>query len=90
MTPMDWLDAFGTNVVHIHAHNNQGQRDDHFAFNRGTLDLEAFLNHVALSRHKLGLVLEVFSMAGIRESYEILLPFLEMQQSEQAVRSFLL
>lgn len=88
--PIKWLDVLGSHLAYIHAHNNHGEKDEHCAFNHGSIDMEGFLNHLVLLPNKINLALEVFSMEGIEESYQILLPFLEMQETHMTTKSFIL
>ncbi|MDX2085309.1 MAG: sugar phosphate isomerase/epimerase family protein [Candidatus Melainabacteria bacterium] len=88
--PIDWLDALGSNLVYIHAHNNHGKFDEHRPFHRGTIDMEGFLNHLILVRHKVSLAVEVYDMEGVVESYQSLQPMMQMQEEQVAVKSFLI
>ena len=88
--PIDWLDEMGSNLEYIHAHNNSGCKDEHMAFQRGTIDMEGFLNHLILLPHKMSLAIEVFNMEGIHESYDMLLPYMEVQKEQTTSKSFLI
>jgi sugar phosphate isomerase/epimerase len=88
--PIDWLDEMGSNLTYIHAHNNSGDKDDHHSFQKGTIDMEGFLNHLILLPNKMSLAIEVFSMDGIQESFEMLMPYIEMQKQQDVRKSFLI
>ncbi len=88
--PIDWLDEMGNNLVYIHAHNNSGSRDEHQAFHKGTIDMEGFINHLALLPHKMSLAIEVFNMEGLEESHQMLQPYMKLQQEQSTSRSFLI
>lgn len=35
----EWIRLFGQHIVHVHLHNNGGDRDEHAALDQGTLDM---------------------------------------------------
>ncbi len=37
------VELLGRDIVHLHVHDNHGQRDEHLPVGRGTIDFEAFL-----------------------------------------------
>ncbi|HYG77979.1 MAG TPA: sugar phosphate isomerase/epimerase family protein [Planctomycetota bacterium] len=43
----DWIDQLGERLVYVHAHNNSGAHDDHWAFGKGTLDIAPVLRKLA-------------------------------------------
>ncbi len=88
--PIDWLDEMGGNLAYIHAHNNSGEKDEHRAFDKGTIDMEGFLNHLIMLPNKMSLAIEVFDMEGIDESYKMLAPYMNMQSEHTSSKSFLL
>lgn len=90
LSPIDWLKQLGSNVVYIHAHNNGGELDSHDSFEQGVLDMESFLNHVALLPQKIHLAIETSTVKGLGSSYEILKPFLQLQREQHAAKSFLI
>lgn len=89
MAPNDWLDALGNDLVYIHAHNNNGELDEHQSFDKGSIDMEGFLNHLALTTSRAHLALETNSVEGLAESYEITKPYLEIQDEHFSSKSFL-
>lgn len=88
--PIDWLDEMGGNLDYIHAHNNSGTRDEHQAFNKGTIDMEGFLNHLILLPHKMSLAIEVFDMEGIEESFKMIQPYMDIQKDQTTSKSFII
>ena len=42
-----YLDTLGTNVVHLHLHNNHGQLDEHLATDAGSIDYAPFREYLA-------------------------------------------
>jgi sugar phosphate isomerase/epimerase len=90
VSPIDWLDEFGSNVEYIHAHNNHGEKDEHYAFQKGTIDMEGFLNHLVLLPHKVNLAIEVFNIEGVQESFDMIQNYMKMQSEQLTSKSFLL
>jgi sugar phosphate isomerase/epimerase len=88
--PIDWLDEFGDQLAYIHAHNNHGEKDDHLAIHKGTVDMEGFLNHLVLLPHKVSVAIEVFNLEGVQESYEALQPYMQLQTEHASSKSFLI
>lgn len=42
--PMEeWIAGLGARIRYVHLHNNEGAQDDHFAFGRGSIDIERTL-----------------------------------------------
>ncbi len=89
MPPSDWLDALGSHLAYVHAHNNDSFHDDHQSFEVGTLDMDAFLNHLVLTTHKIDVALETNSIEGMGRSLEMLKPYLELQNNQFKSKSFL-
>lgn len=47
-TPLSqWIEQLGERLVYVHAHNNCGASDDHWAFEKGTLDMRAVIKNFA-------------------------------------------
>jgi sugar phosphate isomerase/epimerase len=90
LSPIDWIRELGSHVAYIHAHNNCGEIDSHDSFEKGLLDMEAFLNHVALLPQKIHLAIETSSIQGLETSYEMLKPYLTIQKEQFASKSFLI
>ena len=44
---IDWIHLLGARLVYVHAHNNSGYHDDHWAFDKGTLDMAPVLRTLA-------------------------------------------
>ena len=90
MSPIDWLKHLGSQVVYIHAHNNGGELDSHDSFDQGVLDMESFLNHLALLPQKIHLAIETSTVKGLSRSYDILKPYLKLQCEQYVAKSFLI
>lgn len=90
LSPIDWLKELGGHVAYIHAHNNGGELDSHDSFEKGLLDMEGFLNHVALLPQKIHLAIETSTLKGLQQSYDMLKPYLNLQKEQFASRSFLI
>ncbi len=90
MSPIDWMSELGNHLVYIHAHNNNGESDEHEAFDKGLIDMESFLNHLALLPQKIHLAIEVGNISALARSYEMLKPYLQLQTEQFASKSFLI
>jgi sugar phosphate isomerase/epimerase len=90
LSPIDWIREMGTYVVYIHAHNNAGELDSHDSFEKGLLDMESFLNHMALLPQKLHLAIETSTIKGLSNSYDMLKPYIKLQNEQFASKSFLI
>lgn len=44
-----WVEAMGPRLFHVHAHDNLGEKDDHFGIGQGTIDFAPFVR--ALHTH---------------------------------------
>lgn len=90
MAPIDWIRELGSQVVYIHAHNNDGELDSHDSFEKGLIDMESFLNHLALLPQKIHLAIETNTVEGLTHSYQMLKPYLKLQNEQFASKSFLI
>lgn len=90
LSPIDWLRELGNHAVYIHAHNNGGELDSHDSFEKGLIDMEGFLNHIALLPQKLHLAIETSTVKGLQSSYDMLKPYLTLQKEQFASKSFLI
>jgi sugar phosphate isomerase/epimerase len=61
-----YLELLGDNIVHLHLHNNHGQRDEHLATPEGTIDYRAYREFLAAFRGTI--CLEIHSEQGVRTS----------------------
>lgn len=68
---IEWLDAYGNNLYHLHIHNNFRENDDHSNLNNGTLDYAAILKKIKESKIDPTFVLEMFTEEDIRKSVKI-------------------
>lgn len=89
-SPMDWLRELGSQVAYIHAHNNAGDVDSHLAFDKGLIDMDSFLNHLALLPQKVHLSIATASMESLESSYAQLAPHLQLQKEQGSSKSFLI
>jgi sugar phosphate isomerase/epimerase len=90
LSPIDWIRELGSYVTYIHAHNNGGELDSHDAFDKGLLDMHSFLNHLALLPQKAHLAIETSTAKGLTSSYEMLKPYIKLQNEQFASKSFLI
>lgn len=90
MSPIDWMSELGNHLAYIHAHNNNGETDEHEAFDKGLIDMESFLNHLALLPQKSHLAIEVNTLTALSRSYEMLKPYIQLQNEQFAAKSFLI
>ncbi len=90
LSPIDWMHALGNHVAYIHAHNNGGEVDSHDSFEKGLLDMESFLNHLALLPQKVHLAIETSTYEGLEKSYEMVKPYVKLQNEQFASKSFLI
>jgi sugar phosphate isomerase/epimerase len=88
--PVDWIHDYGPHVVYIHAHNNGGDVDSHDAFDKGIIDMDSFLNHIALLPQKLHLSIETNSLEALESSYLQLDSYLQLQNENTHSKSFLI
>lgn len=86
---IDWFDELGQDVVYIHTHNNDGSIDEHQAFDKGTINIESFLNHVALVPHRVHVAIETHSVESMASSLQMIEPFLKLQEEHFVSKSFL-
>jgi sugar phosphate isomerase/epimerase len=89
-SPEDWIHDLGSQVVYIHAHNNGGETDSHDPFDKGILDMDSFLNHIALLPQKLHLCIETASLEALESSYAKVAPYLQLQNEHIQSKSFLI
>ena len=68
---IEWLDAYGNNLYHLHTHNNFRENDDHSNLNNGTLDYATILKKIKESKIDPTFVLEMFTEEDIRKSVDI-------------------
>lgn len=90
MSPIDWLQALGGQVAYIHAHNNGGALDSHDSFEKGLIDMDSFLNHLALLPQKIHLAIETATIEGLASSYAMIQPHLAVQKEQFCGKSFLI
>lgn len=85
-----WLDELESSLVYLHAHNNFGVWDEHRGFDKGTLDLEGFLNHLMLTPYKIHVALEIFNEPELLESMALLQHYYNLQQQHIPEKTFLI
>lgn len=90
LSPTDWMRELGPHLAYIHCHNNAGELDSHDAFGSGLIDMESFLNHLALLPQKVHLAIETSTLDGLNSSYAMLKPYLKLQNEQYASKSFLI
>ncbi len=87
---LDWLDAMGSDVEYVRVSNNDGKINAHQSFLDGTIDMSAFINHMALLPQRLHLSMDVHDLKGLKESYELIKPFIKMQQEQMVTKSLII
>ncbi len=90
LSPIDWLQALGSQVAYIHAHNNGGALDSHDSFEKGLIDMPGFLNHLALLPQKIHLAIETSTLEGLASSYAMVTLHLDVQKEQFGAKSFLI
>lgn len=65
---VDWINAYGKNLYHLHIHNNFRTNDDHSNLENGTLDYKEILTTIKNSKINPSFVLEMFTEDDIRKS----------------------
>jgi sugar phosphate isomerase/epimerase len=68
----DWISELGERLVYVHAHNNSGVHDDHWALTRGTLDVRAVMKDLQARPHPPRVCLEMRNTADQMESLRFL------------------
>jgi sugar phosphate isomerase/epimerase len=90
LSPIDWIRSLGSHVAYIHAHNNNGEIDSHDAFDTGLLDMDSFLNHLALLPQKIHLAIETSTVEALASSYAMTKPYMKLQSAQFTAKSFLI
>lgn len=76
MSMNNFLDKVKDRIVFIHAHNNNGERDDHYGLKNGNLDWEKVLDLIDMT-HVKKIVMEIMDPDEAKESFEILKKYLK-------------
>ena len=72
-TPLpQWIEQLGSRLVYVHAHNNCGASDDHWPFDRGTLDMKAVIAKLASQPVPPRVCLELRSFADQQTSLGVI------------------
>jgi sugar phosphate isomerase/epimerase len=71
-----WYDHFGERTLHNHWHDNAGEKDAHGALGSGSIDWEKIVRLHERNCPQSTIALEIPHEAGIRQSLELLRPFL--------------
>ncbi|MBC7221034.1 sugar phosphate isomerase/epimerase [Candidatus Bipolaricaulota bacterium] len=66
--PAPYVAALGERLVHVHLHDNRGERDEHLPLGAGTVPWQAALAALERGRYGGRIVLEIPDPAGVRES----------------------
>lgn len=67
----EWVSTLGSRIGHVHINNNYGEKDNHYGFGKGSIDLAAMLNQIGEVAPEANLVVEQLPEYG-RESLMIL------------------
>lgn len=65
---VEWINAYGNNLHHMHIHNNFRTNDDHSNLENGTLDYNEILNTIKEKQLSPSFVFEMFTEEDIRKS----------------------
>jgi sugar phosphate isomerase/epimerase len=72
-TPLpQWIEQLGPRLVYVHSHNNSGASDDHWPFDRGTLDMKAVITKLAAQPTPPRVCLELRSLADQQTSLKVI------------------
>jgi len=74
----DWFAALGSRIVHLHLHDNFGQRDDHLPVGDGNIDFQTLFNLLGCLPQSPSMTLEAHSQTAIIRSCEGLSRFLSL------------
>jgi sugar phosphate isomerase/epimerase len=70
----DWFAALGKRVVHLHLHDNFGQRDDHLPVGEGDIDFAALFGLIATLPQPPSMTLEAHSQEAALRSLKAVAP----------------
>ncbi|WP_455538304.1 sugar phosphate isomerase/epimerase family protein [Terrisporobacter sp.] len=68
----EWLDKLLPKLNHIHLHNNYGDKDHHFAINRGNMDIIKILHKLDKVKNDITISLEITDIDELKKSLDIL------------------
>ncbi len=68
LDPAEYIDKLGGHLVHVHIHDNKGERDEHLPLGEGTLNWRKALARLKRNRYKGTVVLELPDLKGIESS----------------------
>ncbi len=66
--PAHFVAALGERLVHVHLHDNQGERDEHLGLGQGTVPWEAALRALAATGYRGAVILEIPDPDQARDS----------------------
>lgn len=75
VTLSDWFAALGPRLVHLHLHDNRGERDDHLPVGEGDIDFAALFNLVGSLAKPPTMTLEAHSREALLRSLAATLPY---------------
>lgn len=67
-----WIDVLGSDIKHMHIHNNYGERDTHSGINKGNIDIIELLQNINENMKDTSVSLEIVDINQLLESLEIL------------------
>ncbi|MDD2912760.1 MAG: TIM barrel protein, partial [Candidatus Bipolaricaulis anaerobius] len=67
-----YVAALGERLVHVHLHDNRGERDEHLPLGRGSLPWRAAWAALSSAGYRGPIVLEIPDPDGLRESVAVL------------------
>ncbi|HOD73253.1 MAG TPA: sugar phosphate isomerase/epimerase family protein [Candidatus Bipolaricaulis anaerobius] len=70
--PTAYVAALGERLVHVHLHDNRGERDEHLPLGRGSLPWRAAWAALSSAGYRGPIVLEIPDPDGLRESVAVL------------------
>ena len=66
--PAHFVAALGERLMHVHLHDNQGERDEHLGLGQGTVPWEAALRALAVAGYQGAVILEIPDPDQARDS----------------------
>lgn len=69
---LDWVNAFGSHIGHVHVHDNDGSRDAHWALGQGNIPVEQVLGDIRKVAPEASYTIECNSLKDVLVSYDYL------------------
>lgn len=79
---IEWIDAFGENLHHMHLHNNNSISDEHNSLLSGTINFSEVFKHLEKNNLNPNLVIEILQEKSALESVDFIKAELDIIYSE--------